>query len=137
MRTLGLDLGQKRIGVALGDAEGILATPLTVIDAVDTEQAIANISGLCDQFQVRYIVVGLPISMNGTLGKQAEVVQHFIGRLNCTLKIPIDTWDERLSSVQADRAMMATGTKKHKKKQLRDAIAAAIILQGYLDSKKK
>jgi len=136
MRALGLDVGQKRIGVALSDIEGILASPLTVIDAVDTEQTLSDISGLCDHYQVERIVVGLPISMDGTLGRQAEVVQQFIGRLTDAVKLTIDTWDERLSSIEADRAMKAAGTKKDKKKILRDAIAAAIILQGYLDRKR-
>jgi putative Holliday junction resolvase len=136
MRALGLDVGQKRIGVALSDTEGILASPLTVVDATDTEQALNAISELCNQYQVECIVVGLPISMDGTLGKQAKVVQQFISRLADAIKITIDTWDERLSSIEADRAMIATGTKKDKKKNLRDAIAAAIILQGYLDRKR-
>jgi putative Holliday junction resolvase len=136
MRALGLDVGQKRIGVALSDIEGILASPLTVIDAADTEQTLGDISGLCDHYQVERIVVGLPISMDGTLGRQAEVVQQFIGRLTDAVKLTIDTWDERLSSIEADRAMIAAGTKKDKKKNLRDAIAAAIILQGYLDRKR-
>jgi len=136
MRALGLDVGQKRIGVALSDIEGILASPLTVIDAVDIEQTLSDISGLCDQYQVERIVVGLPISMDGTLGRQAEVVQQFIGRLTDAVKLTIDTWDERLSSIEADRAMIAAGTKKDKKKILRDAIAAAIILQAYLDRKR-
>ena len=136
MRALGLDVGHKRIGVALSDPEGIIASPLTIIDAMDTEQAINNISGLCNQYQVERIVVGMPRSMDGTLGKQAEAVQQFVGRVADTIKIKIDIWDERLSSIEADRAMIATGTKKDKKKKLRDAIAAAIILQGYLDRKR-
>jgi alanyl-tRNA synthetase len=136
MRALGLDVGQKRIGVALSDNDGILASPLTVIDATDTEQALSAISELCDQYHVERIVVGLPISMDGTLGKQAEVVQLFIRQLTDAIKITIDTWDERLSSIEADRAMIAAGIKKDKKKNIRDAIAAAIILQGYLDRKR-
>ena len=136
MRALGLDVGQKRIGVALSDPEGILASPLTIVDATDTEQAINNISDLCDQYQIERIVVGMPRSMDGTLGKQAEVVQQFVSQLANIIKITIDTWDERLSSIEADRAMIAAGTKKDKKKKLRDAIAAAIILQGYLDRKR-
>ena len=136
MRALGLDVGHKRIGVALSDPEGILASPLTIIDAMDTEQAINNISGLCNQYQVERIVVGMPRSMDGTLGKQAEVVQQFVDRVTDTIKITIDIWDERLSSIEADRAMIAAGTKKDKRKKLRDAIAAAIILQGYLDRKR-
>ena len=136
MRVLGLDVGQKRIGVVLSDHEGILASPLTIIDAADIEHAINNISDLCDQYQVDRIVVGMPKSMDGTLGKQAEVVQQFIDRIADVVKITIDTWDERLSSIEADRAMISAGTKKDKKKKLRDAIAAAIILQGYLDRKR-
>ncbi|MFC1978365.1 Holliday junction resolvase RuvX [Chloroflexota bacterium] len=136
MRALGLDVGQKRIGVALSDDEGILASPLTIINATDAEQAIKRISELCDQHQVAHIVVGMPRSLDGTLGTQADIVQQFIDRIAGVVNITIDTWDERLSSVEADRAMLAAGTKKDKKKKLRDAIAAAIILQGYLDRKR-
>jgi putative Holliday junction resolvase len=135
MRALGLDVGEKRIGVALSDIMGILASPLTIIDASDEQKALHNISELCNSNEVERIVVGLPKSMDGSIGKQAQKVQAFCDSLAKVVSIPIETWDERLSSAAANRAMIAAGTKKDKKKQLRDAIAAAIILQGYLDRK--
>jgi putative Holliday junction resolvase len=135
MRALGLDVGEKRIGVALSDIMGMLASPLTIIDASDEQKALHNISELCSSNEVERIVVGLPKSMDGSIGSQAQKVQAFCDSLAAVVSIPIETWDERLSSVEANRAMIAAGTKKDKKKQLRDAIAAAIILQGYLDGK--
>jgi putative Holliday junction resolvase len=136
MRALGLDVGERRIGVALSDSEGILASPLLIIDGSDEQTAFREISQLCTSKEVEQIVVGLPISMDGSIGKQAQRVQAFIDGLAKVSSLPIDTWDERLSSVQANRSMIAAGTKKDKKKQLRDAIAAAIVLQGYLDRKR-
>ncbi|MFC1905920.1 Holliday junction resolvase RuvX [Chloroflexota bacterium] len=135
MRALGLDVGEKRIGVALSDIMGMLASPLTIINVSDEQNALHNISELCSSNEVERIVVGLPKSMDGSIGNQAQKVQSFCDSLAKVVNIPIETWDERLSSVEANRVMMAAGTKKDKKKQLRDAIAAAIILQGYLDRK--
>ncbi len=135
MRALGLDVGEKRIGVALSDIMGVLASPLTVIDASDKQDALHNIIELCISNEVERIVVGLPKSMDGSIGAQAQKVEAFCNSLAEAVDIPIDKWDERLSSVAADRAMIAAGTRKDKKKELRDAIAAAIILQGYLDRK--
>ncbi|MBT3363049.1 MAG: Holliday junction resolvase RuvX [Chloroflexi bacterium] len=136
MRALGLDVGEKRIGVAMSDSEGILASPLVILDGSDVQAAFNEISELCNSNEVESIVVGLPISMDGSIGKQAQRVQLFCDGLAKVVTMPIDTWDERMSSVQANRSMIAAGTKKNKKKQLRDAIAAAIVLQGYLDRKR-
>ena len=133
MRALGLDVGEKRIGVALSDIMGVLASPLTVIDASDKQTALHNIIEICNSNEVERIVVGLPRSMDGSIGVQARKVEAFCDSLAKAVDIPIDKWDERLSSVAADRAMITAGTKKDKKKELRDAIAAALILQGYLD----
>jgi len=135
MRALGLDVGEKRIGVALSDIMGVLASPLTVIDASDRQAALHNIAELCNDNEVDLIVVGMPRSMDGSIGVQAQKVEAFCDSLAEAVNIRIYKWDERLSSVAADRAMIAAGTRKEKKRELRDAIAAAIILQGYLDRK--
>lgn len=133
MRTLGLDVGEKRIGVALSDPGGVLASPLTVITEVGEQAALKAIRDLCSQHEVQRIVVGLPRSMDGTIGKQAEKVQAFSRRLSEFIQLPVDTWDERLSTVAAERAMADAGVKRVGRRERRDAVAAALILQGYLD----
>ena len=133
---MGLDIGDKRIGVALSDPQGILASPLTIIDRKDEKLDIAAINNIINQHQVKQIIVGLPRSMDGSIGQQAEKVQDFTHKLRQQIKIPIEFRDERLSTVSAKRLMQAAGGKKSKKKVRDDAIAAALILQGYLDESK-
>jgi len=132
---LGLDVGDKRIGVALSDPGGILASPLTIIDRRDDRLDIEAITNIITQHQVKHIIVGLPRSMDGSIGQQAQKVQAFTQTLCQHTDVPIEFRDERLSTVSAKRLLQAGGNKKgNKKKRIRDdAIAAAIILQGYLD----
>ena len=132
-RSLGLDIGDKRIGVALSDPEGILASPFTIISVEDDRTAIAAIIDIVDRRQVKQIVVGLPRSMNGSLGRQAEKVKTFTRKLCSRTEVPVVFRDERLTTVSARRLMRAVNTKRTKKKARDDAIAAALILQGYLD----
>ncbi len=132
-RSLGLDIGEKRIGVALSDSDGILASPLTIIECRDERQDIEAIINIINQHQVKQIVAGLPRSMNGSIGKQAEKVQAFVERLCSQTKVPVEFRDERLTTVLAKRLMQAANTKKTRRKARDDAIAAALILQGYLD----
>lgn len=119
--------------MALSDAGGILASPLTIIDRRDESQDVEAIIDIINQHQVMQIVVGLPRSMNGSIGKQAEKVKSFVQSLSKRTKIPIEFRDERLTTVLARRLMQAASTKKTKKKARDDAVAAALILQGYLD----
>ena len=133
MRSLGLDVGDKRIGVALSDPGGILASPLTIITRGDERLDIEAIINIISQYQVEQIVVGLPYSMDGSLGKQAEKVQAFTQKLSSYTKIPVEFRDERLTTVAAKRLMHSVNTKKTRRKVRDDAIAAALILQGYLD----
>ena len=130
---MGLDIGDKRIGVALSDPLGILASPLTIIDHRDERLDIEAITNIINQHQVKQIIVGLPRSMNGIIGKQAEKVQAFTQRLCQHTEVPVEFRDERLSTVSAKRLIKATSGKKSKKTVRDDAIAAALILQGYLD----
>ena len=132
-RSLGLDIGDKRIGVALSDPGSILASPLTIIDRGDERQALEAIINIINQHQVKQIVVGLPRSMNGSIGHQAEKVQAFVQRLCSHTEVPVEFRDERLTTVSAKRLMQAANTKKTKRKARDDAVAAALILQGYLD----
>jgi len=133
MSTLGLDIGEKRIGVAIADPEGLLAIPLTVIERVGEEADLKAILDLANEHGARRIVVGLPRSLDGSIGKQAERVLSFSGVLSQRTDIPVDTWDERLSTVAAERLLSDAGVKSDKRRARRDAMAAAIILQGYLD----
>lgn len=128
-RSLGLDIGDKRIGVALSDPGGILASPFTIINCIDDTVDVEAITSIINQQQVKQIVVGLPRSMDGSIGKQAEKVEAFARKLSSHTEIPVEFRDERLSTVSAKRLMRAVNTKKTR----HDAIAAAIILQGYLE----
>ncbi len=119
--------------MALCDSEGILASPFTIIDCRDERQDIEAIIDIINQYQVGQIVVGLPRSMDGSIGEQAKKVQAFVQSLSKQTQVPIEFRDERLTTVSARRLMQAARTKKTKKKARDDAIAAALILQGYLD----
>ena len=133
MRSLGLDIGDKRIGVALSDPQGLLASPLTIINRRDETADIKAITDIVSQHQVGQIIVGLPRSMDGSLGQQAEKVKTFTQKLCSHTDVPVEFRDERLTTVSAKRLMQAVKTPKNRRKALDDAIAAALILQGYLD----
>jgi putative Holliday junction resolvase len=132
MRVLGLDIGDRRIGVALSDPQGILASPLTVINRREESLDIEAIADIINRQQVGQVIVGLPLSLDGGLGQQAEKVRDFARKLGEQVEVPIDFRDERLTTVLAERLVQASGSKKAKKLG-HDAQAAAIILQGYLD----
>ncbi len=136
MSILGLDYGEKRIGVAIANGEQHLAIPITVVERASEKEDMDKIVRLIKQYNVERIVVGLPRSLNGSLGQQAEEVLNFTESLSQHINIPLDTWDERFSTTAAESLFKDAGIKKAKRKKLRDAMAAAIILQGYLDSKK-
>ena len=119
--------------MALSDPERILASPFTIIHCRDETVDIDAIINIVRQNQVKQIIVGLPRSMNGSLGKQAEKVKAFTQKLRKHTEVPVEFRDERLSTVLAKRLMQATTSKKNRQKAKDDAIAAAIILQGYLD----
>jgi putative Holliday junction resolvase len=119
--------------VALSDSQGVLASPFTIIQCRDETADIEAIVNIIRQNQVKQIIVGLPRSMNGSLGKQAEKVKVFTRKLGKHTEVPIEFRDERLSTVSAKRLMRATTNKKKRQKVGDDAIAAALILQGYLD----
>jgi putative pre-16S rRNA nuclease len=155
MRSLGLDFGDKRTGVAISDPQGVLATPLTVLASEDEDVLINEVLKLVEQYKAKCIVVGLPRRLDGEMGKQASKVSVFSDRLSWQAKqnnlnqLDVQLWDERLSTKAAERLKAKTSGKGSKvrfgaKKGARnrnfpvkaevDAIAAAIILQGFLDS---
>jgi putative Holliday junction resolvase len=136
MRTLGLDIGDKRIGVAISDQEEILASPLAIITRENDEKTMADIIKLVDQHKAERIVIGLPYSLDGSIGIQADKVMDFAERLSKHTRASMEIWDERLSTVAVERLLREAGSKKAKKRARRDDAAAAFILQGYLDSLK-
>lgn len=135
-RVLGLDVGERRIGVAISDASGRLAAPLTTISAAPREQALAKIVGLARQEEAVAVVVGLPLTLRGEVGPQAEVVRRFAAELEAAIGLPIHLFDERLTTAAAEQQLRELGVKPEKRKQQIDQVAAAIILQDFLDHRR-
>jgi putative Holliday junction resolvase len=135
MRALGLDIGDKRIGVALSDPLGLLASPLLVFEHKDDLVDIDFILQLVKKNNVGHIIMGLPQSMNGTIGPQAEKVKLFGDQLRQKSPVPLEFRDERLTTVAAKRLLQESGAKKYGrgKKIEYDSAAAAVILQAYLN----
>jgi putative Holliday junction resolvase len=134
IRILGLDVGSVRVGVALSDPLGVTAQPLEVIlrRERDPWQRVAE---LVIEHDVERIVVGRPLRLEGDEGPAVAAVDEFISRLESVVTIPIETWDERLTTAQAERAMIAGGVRRAKRRQSIDRVAAALILQSYLDAR--
>ena len=130
-RILGLDIGDSRIGVALSDPLGILASPLTILNRTDEKADVEAVIDIVRQNQVGRIITGLPLSMDSSLSKQAEKVKDFVAELSRHTDIPVEFRDERLSTVSAKRLMHEV--RKTRKKIRYDAVAAALVLQAYLD----
>ncbi|MCH9037030.1 MAG: Holliday junction resolvase RuvX [Chloroflexi bacterium] len=134
MRVMGLDVGDVRTGVALSDPTGSIAAPLKTIQAGGRDRAIEEIAILVEENGVERVVVGLPVSLDGGLGPQARKVERFCEALGSRLAVPLVTWDESFSSTTADRVMRESGGRRSRRKGRRDSVAAAVILQEYLDS---
>ena len=133
-RVLGLDYGERRIGLALSDPLGIIARPLAIIDRKKTTDYISRISEIISEKKITSIVVGLPLTLKGHNSKQTEIVLAFIDQLKSELQIPILSIDERLSSMAAKKSLQIQAVKTGHEKGRVDETAAAIFLQEYLDS---
>ena len=133
MRVMGLDVGSRTIGVAMSDELQLTAQSLKTILRKTPEDDLKELAAIIHQFDVSQIVVGLPRNMNGTLGEQAEKILKWIKTLEKTIQLPVATWDERLSTVAATRILLEADLSRKKRKKSVDKLAAAIILQGYLD----
>ena len=133
-RVLGIDYGERRIGLALSDPMGIIAKPLRIIDRKITTDYISEILNTSKEKNANIIVVGLPLTLRGKKSKQTEIVQKFIEKLKQLGKIPVVPVDERLSSIAAKKSLQSQGVKTGHEKGRVDETAAAIILQEYLDS---
>jgi len=133
-RILGVDYGSKRIGLAISDPGGIIATPVRTETCSGEEDALKKIIAVCTELKADKIVLGLPLNMNGSQGPQAEKVTAFGEKLKSRLDIPLEMWDERLSSVSAERVLIDAGTSRRRRKEVIDKLAAQIMLQNYLDA---
>ena len=131
-RILGIDFGEKRFGLALSDESHTLASPLAVYERTDQERDLKFLSDLVSQYQITEIVLGLPLNMDGSLGEKAQQVLEFKRLLEEHLKIPVVTFDERLTTAEAERVLLQADLSRTKRKTKRDALAAVLILQGYL-----
>jgi putative Holliday junction resolvase len=133
MRTMGLDLGSHTIGVAVSDELGVTAQGLKTIKRKSKEEDLKEILEIIKQLEISKVVVGLPMNMDGTIGKQADWVLNWIKTFEQKIQVPVVTWDERLSTVEASRVLLEADLSRKKRKKAIDALAAVLILQGYLD----
>jgi len=136
MAVLGIDFGSRRLGLAISDEEERIALPLEPVESQGSKKDLATLTALMRARDVKRVVVGLPISMDGRRGAQAEAVERFADRLREGTELPVDLLDERLTSVEAERALEATGRRgRKKKKAFVDSVAAAVLLRTYLDQR--
>jgi putative Holliday junction resolvase len=133
MRILGLDVGDRTIGVAISDPLGFTAQGVDTIRRKNIEYDLNEVSKYCAQYDCKTIVVGLPKNMNGSVGPQGEKVLMFCEELKKAITCDIQMWDERLTTVAANRAMLEADISRSKRKQIVDKVASTYILQGYLD----
>jgi putative Holliday junction resolvase len=133
-RCLGLDVGDKRIGVAVSDELGISANAVEVIQRQEGAGAIARLLAIVKEYEVSQVVVGLPRMMDGSVGIQANKVMEFTDHLKESLSVPVEYWDERLSTLAAEQVLIEANVRREKRKKVIDKLAAVVILQSYLDS---
>ncbi|KAB3537340.1 Holliday junction resolvase RuvX [Alkaliphilus pronyensis] len=135
-RVMGLDVGDKTIGVAVSDPLGWTAQGIETIQRIGIKKDLQRLEEVIKGYEVNVIVVGLPKNMNGSIGPQGEKVLEFTERLKKRFNIEVMLWDERLTTVAAERALIKADVSRKKRKKVIDKMAAVYILQGYLDSKK-
>jgi len=136
MKILGLDIGEKRIGIAISDALGIIAQGLETFYRENPPGIIEKLRKIVKEEGVSAIVVGLPLNMDGTEGPKAKEAINFADELKKEIGLPVKLWDERLSTVEVEKLMISAGASRAKRKKKIDKLAAQVILQGYLDSRK-
>ncbi|MBN1193139.1 MAG: Holliday junction resolvase RuvX [Coriobacteriia bacterium] len=137
MRALGLDIGSARIGVAVSDPTGCVASPIAVLDAAELARDVRALADLVEDYDVESLVVGLPLTLGGEEGPQAAEVRDVAERFAVTLGIPVEYYDERHSSAEAKRSMRASGMSEREQRGSIDKVAAAIVLQGWLDARRQ
>jgi putative Holliday junction resolvase len=133
MRLMGLDVGDKRIGVALSDPDKTLARSLRVVRRRSQEADMALIATLVEEHEVERIIVGHPLRLDGSAGEQAARIESYAEKVHTALGIPVVLWDESCSTQMAREAMIEAGRRRKERKERLDAVAAAVILQDYMD----
>lgn len=139
MRIMGLDVGSKTVGVALSDELGWTAQGLKTlkINEEKNEFGFAELSDIIKEYQVSLVVVGFPKNMNGTVGPRGEASKRYANEIETRFSLPAVLWDERLTTIAAERVLITADVSRKKRKKVIDKMAAVMILQGYLDSKNK
>ncbi len=131
---MALDLGDRRIGFAISDPLGVAARALMTLERASRARDLGCIRRLVQKHEVRRIVVGLPLDMDGTHGERARLTEDFIGRVRGATGLAVIAWDERLTTVQAERTLIAGNVRRERRRDVIDQVAAVIILQSYLDA---
>jgi putative holliday junction resolvase len=134
IRTMGLDLGDTTIGVALSDGLGLTAQGLTTLVRKGGQGDVASLAELCREHEVARLVVGLPRNMNGSEGPRAEKSRRFATELRAALELPVFLWDERLSSAEAERVLISANVSRKRRAEVIDKLAAQLFLQSFLDA---
>lgn len=133
-RILGIDYGTRRVGIAISDPTAMLATPVSVETVRSLEETVAVVTRIARERGVVRIVVGMPINMDGTMGAMALESETFVGLLRTASGLPVDVTDERLSTSLVERVLLDADLSRGRRKEVRDKLAAQVILQGYLDA---
>ncbi|NQU41597.1 MAG: Holliday junction resolvase RuvX [Lentisphaerae bacterium] len=134
MRTLGIDYGTRRIGLAISDELGMIAMARETLHIQSVKEAVQRVSEAVVESEASCVVVGLPLNMDGSRGRMVEEVEAFVSKLKELVPIPVETWDERLSSQMAERTLLEADMSREKRKRVLDKMAAQAILQGWLDA---
>ncbi len=134
-RILGFDFGDRRIGVALSDPLGVTAQPLTTLERASWKNDLGRIGDLVRQHEVVRIVVGMPLSMDGGRNERVRLTEEFMDRLRDKTGLPVEPWDERLTTVQAERTLLEGDVSRAGRRRAIDRLAAVILLQAYLDAR--
>lgn len=135
MRILALDVGEKNIGLAISDKLGLIAQGLPTLRHQTKDEDISAIANILKVHHITEVVVGIPVNLDGSLGKKAQEVAVFLEDLKKKITLPIKVWDERFTSVQAEKVLLEAGLSRKKRKKKIDQLAARLILQNYLDAK--
>ena len=133
-RILGLDYGERRVGVAISDPLGMLSTPVETLQVTGMNNAVEQVAGVVAEREVAKLLVGLPLNMDGTKGELAEKAEAFAEKLQTKTGLEVVMWDERLTSKEAERVLLEADVSRGKRKKVIDKMAAQILLQSYLDA---
>lgn len=137
MRVMALDMGEKTIGVAVSDSTMLIAQGVEIIKRKSLDKDLARLAELLQEYEVEEVVVGLPLNMNGSEGPEAQKARNFGEKIKARLKVPVIFWDERLTTMAAERTLLDADLSRAKRKKVIDKMAAVFILQNYLDRKRK